>query len=237
MPGLTHLRFDHVRQIYIGQIEIMNIGNTSFSFEKGSTVAKHIYVTEEDAEQTIAKPLDKRPVGECFKQLSKKLHQKGSDKGMYKDKLVNPELQPQEDCHGMAKHMHNQGNQEFSGEIAFCAQCSLANILLRDGQKNLEEDEKMIPEEYEEFAKKTGLTLSDLNLDQTIQLCKLFEKYKEMWDILNDAPIVHTDATEFRIELNDKNQEPFRHTYRTKDMVKRTIEEKQIQEMAKRRVI
>ena len=40
---------------------------------------------------------------------------------MYKDKLVNPELQPQEDCHGMAKHMHNQGNWEFSGEIAFCA--------------------------------------------------------------------------------------------------------------------
>ena len=34
MPGLTHLRFDHIRQIYIGQIEIINIGNTSFSFEK-----------------------------------------------------------------------------------------------------------------------------------------------------------------------------------------------------------
>ena len=31
MPGLTHLRFDHVRQIYAGWIEIMNIGNTSFS--------------------------------------------------------------------------------------------------------------------------------------------------------------------------------------------------------------
>ena len=86
----------------------------------------------------------------------------------------------------------------------------------------------MISEEYEEFAKKTSLTLSDLNLDQTIQLCKLFEKYKEMWDIPNDAPIVHTDATEFRIELNNKNQELFRHTYQTKDMVKRTIEEKQI---------
>ena len=129
MPGLTHLRFNHMRQIYVGQIEIMNIGNTLFSFEKGSTVAKHIYVTEEDAEQTIAKPLDKRPVGECFEQLSKKLHQKKSDKGMYKDKLVNPKLQPQEDCHGMAKHMCNQGNWEFSGEIVFCAQCSLANIL------------------------------------------------------------------------------------------------------------
>ena len=159
----------------------MNIGNTSFSLEKGSTVAKHIYVTEEDAEQTMAKPLDKRPVGECFEELLKKLHQKGSDKGMYKDKLVTPELQPQEDCHGMAKHMRNQGNREFSGEIAFCAQCSLANILLlKDGQKSPEEDEKMIPQEYEEFAKKTGLIFSDLTLDQTIQLCKLFEKYKEM---------------------------------------------------------
>ena len=62
----------------------------------------------------------------------------------------------------------------------FCAQCSLANILLRDGQKNLKENKKMILEKYEEFAKKTGLTLSNLNLDQTIQLCKLFEKYKEM---------------------------------------------------------
>ena len=83
MPGLTHLRFDHVRQIYTGWIEIINIGNTSFSLKKGSTVAKHIYVIEEDAEQTMAKPLDKRPVGECFEELSKKLHQKGSDKGMF----------------------------------------------------------------------------------------------------------------------------------------------------------
>ena len=48
---------------------------------------------------------------------------------------------------------------------------------------------------------------------------------------------MHTDATEFRIELNNKNQESFRCTYQTKDMVKRIIEEKQIQKMAKRRVI
>ena len=81
---------------------------------------------------------------------------------------------------------------------------------MRDGQKNLEEDEKMIPEEYEEFTKKTDLTFSDLNLDQMIQLCKLFEKYKEMWDIPSNAPIMHTDATEFKIELKDETQEPFR---------------------------
>ena len=54
----------------------MNIGNTSFSFEKELTVAKYIYITEEDAEQTIAKSLNKKPVGEYFEQLSKKLHQK-----------------------------------------------------------------------------------------------------------------------------------------------------------------
>ena len=152
--------------------------------------------------------------------------------------MATPELQPQENCHGMAKYMHNQGNQEFSGEIVFCAQCALANILLsKDGQKSPEEDEKMIPQEYKEFAKKTGLIFSDLALDQTIQLCKLFEKYKEIWEIPSDAPIVHTDATKFKIELKDKKQEPFRHNYWTKDVVKWTIEEKHIQEMAKRRVI
>ena len=77
--------------------------------KKGLYVVKHINVTEKDAEQTIAKPLDKRPV---------KLHQKKSDERMYKDKLVTPELQPQEDCHGMTKHMCNQEGWGFSEETA-----------------------------------------------------------------------------------------------------------------------
>ena len=72
-------------------------------------------------------------------------------------------------------------------------------------------------QEYAEFAEKTGLIKSELSLDESFQLCKLFKRYKEIWDLPDEAPIVYTDAMKFKIEFT--KPDPFRQNYQTRDPI------------------
>ena len=185
IPGLVHLEKDEIRQGYKCCIEVINLGTTTCTVEKGSTIAKHLYVTEQDAENTIVKTLAKEHIGESFERAATNLQQKKVELSGKIHLNFSVKNDTQEDCHStayeMASQMRKQSSKQFSDSMAFCAICLLTNTL-SDAHPNLEptEDVKMIPTEYAKFAEKTGLTKSELSLDESLQLCKLFERYKEI---------------------------------------------------------
>ena len=178
ISGLVHLRKNHIKDQYSCFVEIMNISQTPCLFE-----AKHIFVTEEDVQNTYIQALEKRPIGESFQELSKKLSQPNSQTSRmdYSQYLIPT----QEDCHLSPNDMRSQlrnekeGGKEFSQEVSICALCSLQNMFVQDGTTTSQRKEKGEDslKKYENFIKKTDLHNSEISTEQTLQLCKLFEEF------------------------------------------------------------
>ena len=105
IPDLIHLEKDEIKQGYKCCIEVINLGTTTYTVEKKSTIAKHLYVTEQKAENIIVKTLAKEHIGESFERATTNLQQKKVELSSKIHLNLSNKNDTQEDCHSTAYEM------------------------------------------------------------------------------------------------------------------------------------
>ena len=81
-----------------------------------------------------------------------------------------------------------------------------------------------------EVMERTGLSQANLTMEEKIQLADLFIRFRGTWDRPDNAPVVHTDTVEFKLDLVE-GTEPWKYNYRTRDRTKQQIEDRHIKSM------